>query len=1109
MVDLASLALKVDSSEVKSGVSDLDRLTAAGTKAEGAVDRLGDIAAQTGTQLRTASHAASEMAAKAQASAAAATGMGNSSKLASHHVQNLAFQANDLFVGLLSGQKPMTVFMQQGTQIAQIMGQAGIGVGGLAKQVGGLVVGFARAHPILLAIAAAAGLATGAFQLFQHEVKKTGELQAFVNTLGLTKKEMKELGPITVTFTDYLKAIWQELNALLGTDKLWKQFAQNAVSAFKVVLDYAMKGTAAIYAGFAGTFDAIGILWKSLPGIIGEGVVAAANLVISILESMVNRAIALLTAPVNFANGVLKAAGMPTVDAVGPVSFGRIDGPKGTVRATGADMNAAYGRRFVEAYNGQRRFLDNVNARAIDNAEDRYRKKANQIIADRGPGPKGRSGRDVETDYEKAIKEAEAFIAALEKETAAIGKSAIELKKKEVQLAMAKAPTDALKTSIMLMGAAWEDAMRKQADKAFQDNVIKPLEDELKLLGLVGPEREKAALALEKEAFIAKLVKDGVTDANAAWEKYLNLRTQIINGESALEKDRIEAERLKGIMDDVLGQLAGMGGVGGTIGGILQGLQRGSFSNMGPAGALADIILNPTIFKAQGAEIAKSLEKVFGIKGEFGKTMATLLQGAAVGSISGSLLGSKGSGLGSAIGGALGEKLGEKFLSKGLETIAKGLGDFAGPLGGIIGGLLGGALIGALKSTPRGSATIGGVDGALGVTGTSGNSKARIAASTKGANVVIDSLASIADRLGVDIDAALGSVSIGIRDKDYRVDPTGKGITKTKRGAIDFGEDAEAAVQFAIMDLIKDGVLVGLRKGTETLLKNAKDLELGLTKALKFEGVFDDLQSILDPMGFALGQVTKEFESLRKIFTEAGASAEEFAQLEELLAYRKEAAQLDALTDKRNLEIRILELTGRETEAVAAARELELMGLTASLRPLQQMIYTLEDAHAVIDKFSPLADDLKDFRAELLGGGDTRGSLAFLRSQFRSTADLASRGDAKALGMLRGVSTDYLDGARNNARSRLEFENALGEVLASVDQGIFAADAQIEYAQLQIDAIKANTTILQSLRTEMTTASTQIAENTSKLTRLWERYDGDGLTIKTDTDTPLQVEVVS
>ena len=61
------------------------------------------------------------------------TRMGGSAKLAGHQVQNLVYQLNDMVVGLFSGQKPMTVFMQQGTQIAQIGMQAGMSWSAQAK----------------------------------------------------------------------------------------------------------------------------------------------------------------------------------------------------------------------------------------------------------------------------------------------------------------------------------------------------------------------------------------------------------------------------------------------------------------------------------------------------------------------------------------------------------------------------------------------------------------------------------------------------------------------------------------------------------------------------------------------------------------------------------------------------------------------------------------------------------------------------------------------------------------------------------------------------------------------------------------------------------------
>lgn len=61
------------------------------------------------------------------ASASAISEVGTQSKLAAYEVSNLAFQLNDVFVGLASGQHPLTVFIQQGSQIAQIPVQAGKG----------------------------------------------------------------------------------------------------------------------------------------------------------------------------------------------------------------------------------------------------------------------------------------------------------------------------------------------------------------------------------------------------------------------------------------------------------------------------------------------------------------------------------------------------------------------------------------------------------------------------------------------------------------------------------------------------------------------------------------------------------------------------------------------------------------------------------------------------------------------------------------------------------------------------------------------------------------------------------------------------------------------
>lgn len=199
MVDFASLDLKIDSTEVDTGVARLDKLTAAGSKAERAVDELGRSMEQAGRSAKTASQAAADYAAKAQMTAAAsmrggeALGKtGGAARLATHHLQNLTFQLNDMFVGLASGQKPMTVFVQQGAQIGQIAQQAGLGIGGMAREFALLA---ARAAPAGLAIGAAAFM----LDQYRDKIEEAANTDAFIRSLGLTADEMKKLEDTGVT----------------------------------------------------------------------------------------------------------------------------------------------------------------------------------------------------------------------------------------------------------------------------------------------------------------------------------------------------------------------------------------------------------------------------------------------------------------------------------------------------------------------------------------------------------------------------------------------------------------------------------------------------------------------------------------------------------------------------------------------------------------------------------------------------------------------------------------------------------------------------------------------------------------------------------------------
>lgn len=264
--------------------------------------------------------------------------------------------------------------------------------------------------------------------------------------------------------------------------------------------------------------------------------------------------------------------------------------------------------------------------------------------------------------------------------------------------------------------------------------------------------------------------------------------------------------------------------------------------------------------------------------GALGKTLGKMAAGAQFGAQVGQIGQILGLKKGASTGGAVGGAVGSLF----------------GPIGTLVGSI-GGSIIGSLLTkTKTGSTTITGFEESD--LSTTGNSRANREASIGSARNVQDTLKRVADQLG----GSVGSfrVSIGKRNNKFRVDPTGRGQTKTKKGAVDFGEDEEAAIRFAIKTAIEQGAIKGLRASTSNLLRNARDIEDGLQEALDFENVFRRLKERTDPIGAAFDDLGKEFERLTRLFEKAGATSEEWSQLGEL--FQKEIqetikSQLDSL----------------------------------------------------------------------------------------------------------------------------------------------------------------------------------------------------------------------
>jgi len=303
---------------------------------------------------------------------------------------------------------------------------------------------------VLAPFIVAAGVAFGAFKMFQSQVKDSGELTRYRDSLGLTHKQMlqlsdgvdkaggkiKELTGVTITAGDMMAGLWQTIkdgaSGSAGAGA-WEKIKGYASDAFGYVLKAWNITSAGITAGIYGTFNAVKIIWNNFPAVFGDLFVQAVNAAIGALNVLVKHGTDLLNDFIHAAN---KIPGVNVGDVTAP-QIGLMDNPNaGAATKAAAAIGDAYKKAYADAKKSDADFWHQVGENAKQHAKDRMKAEADALKANATPKrAKTDPNIKAEAELQAAIKGQWALAAAYQVSDAAAMKAE----------ALQKAEEDAIK----------------------------------------------------------------------------------------------------------------------------------------------------------------------------------------------------------------------------------------------------------------------------------------------------------------------------------------------------------------------------------------------------------------------------------------------------------------------------------------------------------------------------------------------------------------------------------------------------------------------------------------------------------------------------------------
>lgn len=297
------------------------------------------------------------------------------SELSRMHMVNLGYQLNDIGVSLASGQNPMVVFIQQGSQIAGIAAAAGVSMGQMAKSAVALIAPF-------LPLTAAVGTAIGAFFLFRSEMNKQESMKEYVKTLGLTTSEMKRLKDVTITTGDTFKGFFRVLEERFGTSSLAKKIAGGFIFAFKQMLEFTKGVFIMIYALGKATYTSLLSIWNNFPTMFGNFFINAANIAIKSLNSITDASADLVNAFIRSLNSLPKGLlGIELIPEFDKKQIGLLQNKyEGAVSNIGDVFANSIIDGVKEGEKETNRFMNDWKKASTEIAKDRLKKQADEIL---------------------------------------------------------------------------------------------------------------------------------------------------------------------------------------------------------------------------------------------------------------------------------------------------------------------------------------------------------------------------------------------------------------------------------------------------------------------------------------------------------------------------------------------------------------------------------------------------------------------------------------------------------------------------------------------------------------------------------------------------------